>query len=455
MSESSSPATGQNEKSRVLLVDDEPDITRALQRELRSEPYQVTAFNDSQQALGAASAQEFALVISDNLMPGMTGIELLGNLKVARPDTRRVLLTGHTDLNRAIQAFNDGDIHRYIGKPWDTEELRLVIRQELRIYRESKEQELSRERIEAKARLHTSKLQEVFVELREARTQIAMYEEGSSPHRPRISARMKRLSILVVDEHDGVREILVSTLKKAGIANIAGIAGGAQALEFLAASPSVDVILSEWKLTDINGFELYNQIRLGHSLSAAALFFFVTTQAHQSSVKTAIESGANGYLIKPFHLKTLLDLIESRLPKGDIEVLEERIQSLRDLYFVVVNADLESRSILQNILVASGIRDVATAPSGHMGVRLLEEREPDVVIYDCNVRDPYWLELHARWQAGESGVRTPVLIVTSATPVEKEFADVTAAGVRSFLPGKVQRRKLLQMILEELRSRGD
>jgi DNA-binding NtrC family response regulator len=453
MSETTTQTSGTESpaKPRVLLVDDEPEITRALQRELRGQSYQITALNDSQQALGAASSEEFALIISDNLMPGLTGIELLSNLKVVHPDTRRILLTGHTDLNRAIQAFNDGDIHRYVGKPWDAEELQLIIRQEIKSYREGKEQESSRERIEAAARLHTSKLQEVFIELKEAKTQIALYAEGAAARRQQLSPRMKKLCVLVVDGHDGVRDILVDTLKKTGIETVTGVASGAQAIEQLKSTRTADVILSEWTLPDTDGFALYNEIRLGSTQSANSPFIFVTTQQNQKAVKMAIESGVNGYLIKPFHLKTLLDLIESRLPKGALEILEDRIHTLRNLHFLIVNADLDSRSSIQNMLVVSGVRDVSTAPNGHMAARLLEEKSAQVVIYDCNVRDPYWLEFHEKWKNSAS---RPALVITSVTPLDKEYADANKAGITTFLPGQVQRRKLFQFVLNAIQEQG-
>jgi response regulator RpfG family c-di-GMP phosphodiesterase len=454
MNEPTVSGGGEAPRPRILLVDDEPNITTALQRELRAEPFALMAVNDARAALQAASEQEFDLIVSDNLMPEMTGLEFFSNLKVFHPHTRRVLLTGHTDLNRAVQAFNDGDIHRYVAKPWNREELLNIIRQELKIHREQKEEASSREQLQKAAEQRTSQLQEVFIELKQAKTQLALYEEGAALRGLHLSPRMRKLAVLVVDEHDGVREILVSTLKKTGIENVVGAASGARALNHLQASAQVDIILSEWKMVEMDGLTLFKAVRASNFQSANAPFILVTTRENRQAVEHAIQSGVNGYLIKPFHLKTLLDQIEGQLPKGELENLEERIRELRSLSYVVVNADLDSRSHLQNLLSASGAQNVAIAATGNKALRTIEEKMPDVLIYDCNIRDPYWIEMWERLRQAKAPGGRPAFVVTSVTPIQKEYEEVNRAGIGAFLPGQIHRRKLFQMVLKALDERG-
>lgn len=115
----------------LLLVDDEENILRSLQRVLRKEPYEVHTATSGDEALALLNEQKFDLVISDARMPGMDGPTLLAEIKKKWPWCIRILLTGYADINSTIKAINDGQIYRYISKPWDDEELKLVIRQAL------------------------------------------------------------------------------------------------------------------------------------------------------------------------------------------------------------------------------------------------------------------------------------------------------------------------------------
>src|SRR5680860_1805796 len=118
-------------KASLLLVDDEENILRSLQRILRKEPYDIQSASSGEEALALLETQRFDLVISDARMPGMDGPSLLSEIKKRWPWTIRILLTGYADINSTIKAINDGQIYRYISKPWDDEELKLVIRHAL------------------------------------------------------------------------------------------------------------------------------------------------------------------------------------------------------------------------------------------------------------------------------------------------------------------------------------
>ena len=118
-------------KVRVLLVDDEENILRSLKRSLRSEPYEVLVAMSGEEAMHTMASQRVDLIVSDSRMPGMDGPTLLANIKKQYPWCIRILLTGYTDITSTIKAINDGQIYRYIQKPWDDNELRLTIRQAL------------------------------------------------------------------------------------------------------------------------------------------------------------------------------------------------------------------------------------------------------------------------------------------------------------------------------------
>ena len=118
-------------KPAVLLVDDEESILNSLRRLLRSQPYDVVLATSGAQALEIMATRPIDLVMSDARMPGMDGATLLAEVHRLYPGARRILLTGYADLTTIVKAINDGQIHRYISKPWNDEELQLILQQTL------------------------------------------------------------------------------------------------------------------------------------------------------------------------------------------------------------------------------------------------------------------------------------------------------------------------------------
>lgn len=128
----------------VLLVDDEESILNSLRRLLRGQPYDVLLATSGAQALEILAQQLVNLVMSDARMPGMDGASLLAHVRERYPATARIMLTGYADPAAIIKAINDGQIHRYISKPWHDEELLLILRQSL----EHQHSEQERQRLE-------------------------------------------------------------------------------------------------------------------------------------------------------------------------------------------------------------------------------------------------------------------------------------------------------------------
>lgn len=118
-------------RPKVLLVDDEESILNSLRRLLRSQPYDVLLANSGAQALEIMAQQSIDLVMTDARMAGMDGATLLAEIHRRHPSTTRILLTGYADLAMIIKAINEGQIHRYISKPWNDEEMLLTLRQSL------------------------------------------------------------------------------------------------------------------------------------------------------------------------------------------------------------------------------------------------------------------------------------------------------------------------------------
>ncbi len=124
---------GEARRYGVLCVDDEPAILEALELTL-GEDYQVFTAGSGDLGLAILDREEIALVIADQVMPGMTGVEFLGRVHERHPETIRMLLTGYTDASALARAINEGRIYRYLQKPWDTDELRLAVRRALETF---------------------------------------------------------------------------------------------------------------------------------------------------------------------------------------------------------------------------------------------------------------------------------------------------------------------------------
>jgi len=142
--------------NRILIVDDEKDNLQALMRLLRGQ-FEVVTTVSPFEALKLVQQGAFSVVISDQRMPEMKGVELLEKIKHASPLTTRVLLTGYTEIESVIDAINRGNVYRYIAKPWDPEELKTVIRQADEAYSLRREvEEKNRELSAANIQLQTA-----------------------------------------------------------------------------------------------------------------------------------------------------------------------------------------------------------------------------------------------------------------------------------------------------------
>ena len=113
----------------VLFVDDEVNILKAVKRLLRNEPWEVQCASRPQEALELLDTQAVQVVVSDQRMPEMSGVDLLAAVRERHPDVVRMMLTGYTEMNVAVEAINRGEIFRLITKPWNDEELKATLRQ--------------------------------------------------------------------------------------------------------------------------------------------------------------------------------------------------------------------------------------------------------------------------------------------------------------------------------------
>jgi len=113
----------------VLFVDDEANILKALQRLLRNEPLNVLTATSPQEAIQLLESTPAQVVVSDQRMPDMSGVDLLSTIREHQPEMVRMMLTGYTEMNIAVEAINRGEIYRLITKPWNDDELKATLRQ--------------------------------------------------------------------------------------------------------------------------------------------------------------------------------------------------------------------------------------------------------------------------------------------------------------------------------------
>jgi two-component system response regulator HupR/HoxA len=110
------------EKRTVLFVDDEERVLGSLRRGLLDEPYNTLFANSGKEALEILKQQEVHVIVTDMRMPEMGGLELLRTVKKDYPHIIRMVLSGYTEVNTVLTAINQGEVYKYITKPWRLEE---------------------------------------------------------------------------------------------------------------------------------------------------------------------------------------------------------------------------------------------------------------------------------------------------------------------------------------------
>ncbi|MET0963570.1 MAG: ATPase, T2SS/T4P/T4SS family, partial [Noviherbaspirillum sp.] len=117
----------QARRNRILLVDDEPNVLSALRRVFHYEDYEVVCCQYPVQALEQLKQENFQIIISDYMMPGLNGGDLLKQARAIQPDMIRIMLTGHADVNAVVGAMKAGAVYKFILKPWNDDDLRVTV----------------------------------------------------------------------------------------------------------------------------------------------------------------------------------------------------------------------------------------------------------------------------------------------------------------------------------------
>ena len=116
-------------KTTIVIVDDEEMVLTSLKSFLSLETdYEIRSFLNPEEALGFVRQNDIDLVLSDYLMPEMDGITFLGQVREVKPNVPRIILTGYADKENAIKAINEVGLFQYIEKPWDNDDLLIILR---------------------------------------------------------------------------------------------------------------------------------------------------------------------------------------------------------------------------------------------------------------------------------------------------------------------------------------
>jgi two-component system response regulator HupR/HoxA len=130
--------TGDTRRYGILVVDDEDAILESLELTLGT-GYEIFTATSGEKGLEILGREEIALVISDQVMPGMSGVEFLEKVIQQNPRAIRMMLTGYSDMPSLIRAINEGRIYRYLPKPWEPDDLRISVKRALEVYELSSE----------------------------------------------------------------------------------------------------------------------------------------------------------------------------------------------------------------------------------------------------------------------------------------------------------------------------
>ncbi|MFH0729833.1 MAG: HD domain-containing phosphohydrolase [Pseudomonadota bacterium] len=336
----------------ILLVDDEVAILKSLQRLFRKTGYRVLTANGGREGLEILKVEKetVALIISDQRMPEMNGAQFLEHAKAIVPDALRFLLTGYSELSSLADSINKGEIHRYITKPWEDEDLLTLARQAVEQYELKKEnqrlteltkrqnQELSEfnKTLEQKVEERTRELQQkqkeleagLYNSIRSFTSLLNMHASGLGEHGRRVSFLSGKLA-----EQLKLPEEKVSRIELAGLLHDIGKLG---------LSPN----LITYNTQDWTEEENIQYVR--HPVQGQQIVQFIN------------QLSGVGLMIRSHHERYDGEGFPDGL-SGDKIPLGSKIIAVADAYDKMVNLEVDADSIIETFL-AEGLKKYRDLP---------------------------------------------------------------------------------------------
>ncbi len=195
----------------ILVVDDEPEILRTFEFNYRND-FTILTAGDTDAALARIRDTDVALVLADQRMPGRSGVELLTEARALRPDSLRLILTGYTDMETLVRGVNEGEIYRYVTKPWDSAELRTILQQAIEAFAGARAKRAAHERLLEENR---------YLRRRDAEESHRTALLGASPSMQRVFALIERVrdaptAVLVQGETGTGKELVARAIHFGG-----------------------------------------------------------------------------------------------------------------------------------------------------------------------------------------------------------------------------------------------
>ena len=308
---------------KLLIVDDELANIRLLERLFRQDYFCLTA-SSGEEAMELLDQHEVAVIITDQRMPGMTGVELLKRSAARRPHMVRILLTGYTDLEALIEAVNCGLVYMYINKPWNNDDLKLRVSRAVEHYETNKRQHsLAANNERLNSRLKEMKMG--FVRAMASVVQLKdefLYEHGS---------RVSKYSISLGEKLGLSAELMLDLTAAAFLHDIGVVTAAAEALPHKHAESAAQIVgcITEFKdAADIIRYQYENfdgsgtplgligdQIPLTARVLRVAKEFDLMTNANNGTSGLSHEEaferlhGGSGREFDPHVVMTFADLV--------------------------------------------------------------------------------------------------------------------------------------------------
>lgn len=274
----------------LLFVDDEPLILQSLS--LLFEDYTVLTASNGDDALRIVQKNSIDVIISDQRMPGMTGVELLKTVKEISPRTMRILMTGYSDLEAVIDSVNAGEVFRYINKPWRADKLRETV--------------------------------QFACSVAMQRAQVATHIEAQQTVSAQSITAPSNLELLFIDTKESHLQSFKDFFTPKYNVHTATSANAA--LEILR-QRSVAVVSCDVQIGEVDGIDFLSAIRVRYPDIVTILM--TDTRDAKVAVRMINEGQVYRYLVKPFPRETLRLTVESAVIRYKLHTDNPSLNSKR------------------------------------------------------------------------------------------------------------------------------
>ncbi|MDM8522264.1 response regulator [Desulfococcaceae bacterium HSG8] len=265
----------------ILIVDDEKNILKSLGRVLMDENYHIVMAQSGEQGLSKLENYDADLIISDQNMPGMSGLEFLKKAKLKHPHIASIMLTAQADIEAVKKAVNEVGAYKFILKPWNEDDFRISVRRALEL------QELTMERDSLLEKIKTQEV--LFRELERKHPGITRTGKDEDADR-------NMQSILIVDDEKSILKSVTRMLMDDDY-QLHTALGGQEGLAKLK-KHRVDLVISDQKMPGMTGLEFLRHVKAEYS---DILTIMLTAYADiETAIDAVNEAGIYKFILKPW-----------------------------------------------------------------------------------------------------------------------------------------------------------